>query len=73
MAAEKALARASNIHKSTVFCRFQGDRLAAARLSRLASAFAAAQRDFQRLLREQPQIQQRVLQALAIRLAPETL
>jgi CRP-like cAMP-binding protein len=30
-------------------------------------------RDFQRLLREQPQIQNRVLQALAIRLAPETL
>jgi CRP/FNR family cyclic AMP-dependent transcriptional regulator len=30
-------------------------------------------RDFQRLLREQPRIQQRVLQALAIRLAPETL
>jgi CRP-like cAMP-binding protein len=30
-------------------------------------------RDFQRLLREQPRIQNRVLQALAIRLAPETL
>ena len=32
-----------------------------------------SKRDFQRLLREQPRIQQRVLQALAIRLAPETL
>jgi CRP/FNR family transcriptional regulator, cyclic AMP receptor protein len=30
-------------------------------------------RDFERLLSEQPRIQQRVLQALAIRLAPETL
>jgi CRP-like cAMP-binding protein len=30
-------------------------------------------RDFQRLLREQPQIQRKVLEALAIRLAPETL
>jgi CRP/FNR family transcriptional regulator, cyclic AMP receptor protein len=30
-------------------------------------------RDFQRLLREQPQIQRKVLEALALRLAPETL
>jgi CRP-like cAMP-binding protein len=30
-------------------------------------------RDFQRLLREQPQIQRRVLEALAKRLAPETI
>jgi CRP-like cAMP-binding protein len=30
-------------------------------------------RDFQRLMREQPRLQNRVLQALAIRLAPETL
>jgi CRP-like cAMP-binding protein len=30
-------------------------------------------RDFQQLLRQQPRIQQRVLQALAIRLALETL
>ena len=30
-------------------------------------------RDFQRLLREQPQIQRKVLEALAKRLAPETI
>jgi CRP-like cAMP-binding protein len=30
-------------------------------------------RDFQRLLREQPGIQRKVLEALAVRLAPETL
>jgi CRP-like cAMP-binding protein len=30
-------------------------------------------RDFQRLLREQPSIQRKVLEALAVRLAPETL
>jgi CRP-like cAMP-binding protein len=30
-------------------------------------------RDFQRLLREQPSIQRKVLEALAQRLAPETL
>ena len=30
-------------------------------------------RDFQRLLREQPEIQRKVLEALALRLAPETL
>jgi CRP-like cAMP-binding protein len=30
-------------------------------------------RDFQRLLREQPQIQRKVLEKLALRLAPETL
>jgi CRP-like cAMP-binding protein len=30
-------------------------------------------RDFQRLLREQPAIQRKVLEALALRLAPETV
>jgi CRP-like cAMP-binding protein len=30
-------------------------------------------RDFQRLMREQPQIQRKVLEVLARRLAPETL
>ncbi len=30
-------------------------------------------RDFQRLMREQPSIQRKVLEALAIRLAPETI